>query len=301
MSYPKQYDIDVNKFNRKFSSISFTDSNKNIDEKINKRKEFMIMCVNAISFNLVYNEQENIDKKMRIAEERFKKSTNIFDASIYDRMVFINKELFKVDCENIVFDKTHKKHYFIDNENNKIILDNTNSIGIVDLIKGPKNNEEWFIKHKMKSLPKKLQDLFQEESIVDRIYEDYKNNYNSDEKSDLLTYEKWNEDIITNNKRDKLIKKYILDNGPMSEIKNMPKVYYHYNHNWGSKKNDKKDNIGENFDRSRKRFILELDWSGISDKEHAGVSADRSYDFNQLKKNFKINYKRNLRFKKYQN
>lgn len=298
MSYPKQYDTKVNKINRKFSSISFTNSNKNIDDKINKRIEFMIMCINAISFNLVYTEQENFHKKMRIAENRYKKSTNIFDASIYDRMVFINKELFKVDCENIVFDKIHKQHYFIDNENNKILLDNTNSIGIVDLIKGPKNNEEWFIKYKMKSLPKKLQELFQEESILDRIYEDYKNNYNSDEKLDLLTYEKWNEDITTNNKRDKLIEKYILDNGPLSEIKNMPKVYYHYNHNWGSKKNDKNDKIRENFDRSRKRFILELDWSGISDKEHAGVSADRSYDLNQLKKNFKINYKRNWGSKK---
>ena len=103
----------------------------------------MKMCINAIAYNLVYTEQENIDKKMKIAGNRFKKSTNIFDASIHDRMVFINNELFKVDCENIVFDREYKKHYFIDNENNKTLLDNTNSIGIVDLIKGPKNNE-WY-------------------------------------------------------------------------------------------------------------------------------------------------------------
>ena len=302
MSIIKHYDIKVNKTNRKFSSISFTNSNKNIDDKINKRIKFMKMCIDEIAYDLVYEQREIIIKKMKIAENRFKKSTNIFDTSIHDRMVFINNDLFKVECKDIIFDREYKKHYFIDNENNKILLDNTNSIGIVDLIKGPKNNEEWFIKYKMKSLPKKLQDLFQEESILDRLYENYKNSKSdSDEKSDMLTIEKWNEEITNSKEKDKLIKKYITDNGSLSELKNMPKIYYHYNHNWGSKRNNRNNRneiIGEKFDRSRKKFILELDWSGISDKEHAGVSADRSYDLNQLKKNIKIDYKRNWGLKK---
>ena len=78
----------------------------------------------------------------------------------------------------------------------------------------------------------------------------------------------------------------------------MPKIYYHYNHNWGSKRNNRRENqVGDKYDRSRKRFILELDWSGIPDKEHAGVSVDRS-NLNQLKRNTKIDYKNNWGLKK---
>ena len=179
-------------------------------------------------------------------------------------------------------------------------LDNNNSIGIVDLIKGPKNHEEWFKEKKMISLPKKLQDLFQEENMNNILYEIYKENYsNSNEKSDIMTSEEWVEDITNNNKRDKLIKEYITNNGPISKLKNMPKIYYHYNHNWGSKRNNRNEIKVEKFDRSRKRFILELDWSGIPDKEHAGVSADRSYDNIKLFKNTKIESKINTQNRKY--
>ncbi len=184
-----------------FDTKRFLVYKKSTEDSLKKQVEFVNRCCEFIIDDLLYTDEgiARIDKKMDEALNQYRNGANIFETGLKERIIELpSGKLRRVSHSEVEQGKLA--------DDASVTVDNKTGLSIVDLIKGPKYDPYWMGRHKVKTLPERIEEIFQE-----KFFTDVKGDYFKDKdvsRKEILEFAKEQNMVL-------------------------PLVYYHYNSKWG--------------------------------------------------------------------